>query len=478
MTEQHTNVRVRFAPSPTGHLHIGGVRTALFNWLFARHTGGTYLVRVEDTDVQRSTDVFLASQLRSLAWFGLMPDAQQPIVYQMSRVQEHIKAANSLVAQERAYPCFCPPRDADEVIHELEQGHGSKYSGTCRDKAYTPEDLQKPHAIRYKLPKELSSVEFHDLVVGTVKTDRDQLDDFVIVRRDGTPVYNFCVVIDDLFMKITHVIRGQDHISNTPKQVLLYRALDAKEPLFAHISLILGPSGAKLSKRDAAVSVEEYRLEGYLADALANYLVRLGWSHGDQEIFTRDQLVSLFSLDAVGKKGGIFDSKKLQWLNGIYMRQKTADQLLTALQDVNNVYVADLAALWEPATLHQLIDEYKQRCVTLVELFKNVSGLAHDPELLDVHLIAKWRSATTLPMLEAFADGLDRFDGPCTHDTVQALAEQVCASVQASLVTLAQPLRLALTGSIASPSVFQLIAIIGIERAHRRIRRLITVLAP
>src|SRR5579872_4717355 len=243
-------IRVRFAPSPTGHLHIGGIRTALFNWLFARHTGGKYLLRIEDTDIVRSKQEYLDSQLASLRWLGLEPD--EPIVYQLARSHEHIAAAKKLMEQGKAYPCFCPPKDAEQVVHDLDLGIGSKYDGTCRDKTYTIEDLKKPHAIRFKLSHDIDTVEFEDVILGTIKTPADQMDDFIIIRRDGTPIYNFCVVVDDIFMRITHVIRGQDHVSNTPKQVLYYHALGANVPLFAHIPLILGPAGNKLSKRDAS----------------------------------------------------------------------------------------------------------------------------------------------------------------------------------------------------------------------------------
>jgi len=238
-----TNVRVRFAPSPTGHLHLGSARSAMFNWLFARHHGGINLLRVEDTDVLRSTPEFLASQLRSLEWLGLMPD--EPLVYQMSRVQEHHKAAHQLMEKDLAYPCFCPPRAADDVVHDLEEGIGNKYSGACRNKAYTPQDLQQPHALRFKVPSNLETVTFDDLILGTIKVAADQIDDFIIIRRDGTPIYNFCVVVDDIFMQITHVIRGQDHISNTPKQVVLYQALGATLPQFAHIPPYFGADRRK-----------------------------------------------------------------------------------------------------------------------------------------------------------------------------------------------------------------------------------------
>lgn len=466
-------IRVRFAPSPTGHLHIGGVRTAVFNWLFARSTGGTYLLRIEDTDVLRSTKEYLASQLSSLTWAGLLPD--EPIVYQMERVREHQAAAARLLEQGKAYPCFCQPRDADLVIEELEQGVGRKYEGTCRNKPFTQEDLQRPHAVRFAVPDDVDHVTFDDVIRGKITVQADQLDDFVIIRRDGTPIYNFCVVVDDIFMKITHVIRGEDHITNTVKQLLFYSALGAQTPQFAHLPLILGASGNKLSKRDASVSVEEYKAQGFMADALINYLVRLGWSHKDQELFTRDQMVSLFKLEDVGKKGAIFDMKKLLWLNGVYIRQSTQQQLLAAIEQMNAQTSVTMLALWNAQQVQDLLEQYKQRATTLVELSDGIISLARDPQELDVKLIDKWMTGSTKLMLEAFSHGLQQLE-ELSHDPVMSVAKTVCEQHEEKLVNLAQPLRLALTGSIQSPGVFELIAILGKDRSIERIKKLVALL--
>ena len=474
-TTTPSNVRVRFAPSPTGHLHIGGARSAIFNWLFARHCGGMYLVRVEDTDVARSTKEYLTSIVRSLEWLRLESD--QPLVFQMERVEVYRKAARQLMEQGLAYPCFCAPRGAEEVISDLDHGHGSKYDGTCRDKPYTQQDLaQKPYAIRFRVPENQPAVTFNDLVLGSVSVEPDQFDDYIIMRRDGTPIYNFCVVVDDIFMKITHVVRGQDHVSNTPKHILLYQAFGVQPPQFAHIPLILGPSGAKLSKRDAAVSVEEYRMQGYMADALFNYLVRLGWAHGDQEVFTRQELIDLFTLEHVGKKGAVFDIKKLQWLNGVYMRAASPESLLEQLQAISPAYVHELHTHWNDEQLTRLINEYKQRAVTLLELHRGIATLAHNPAELDVQLIKKWYSAATATLLQAFADELATLDD-VQHDALVAIAQRLTAAAGLKLVDIAQPLRLALTGGVVSPGIFELIAVLGKERSCARIRKLIEVLA-
>jgi len=467
------DIRVRFAPSPTGHLHIGGIRSAMFNWLFARHTGGKYLLRIEDTDVARSKQEYLDSQLASLRWLGLEPD--EPIVYQLARGHEHIAAAKKLMEQGKAYPCFCPPKDADQVVHDLDLGIGSKYAGTCRDKTYTLEDLQQPHAIRFKIPVGLETVVFEDIILGTITVNIDQMDDFIIIRRDGTPIYNFCVVVDDIFMRITHVIRGQDHVSNTPKQVLYYHALGAQVPLFAHIPLILGPAGNKLSKRDASVSVEEYRTHGFMADALANYLVRLGWAHGDLEIFTKEEIIGLFTLDGVGKKGAIFDTKKLEWLNGVYIRKTEPQVLMDCIKSMNPESFETIKSLWTPDLLDRLLQEYKQRAVTLCEIARDITALASDPVLLDLSLLTKWHTEKTVLLVKDFLDALQSVT-VLDHEQLLATAKAVCEKNQDKLVNLAQPLRLAVTGSVTSPGVFELIAVLGRERASKRITTLLAQL--
>lgn len=466
-------VRVRFAPSPTGHLHIGGLRSAIFNWLFARHTGGTYLLRIEDTDLVRSTKEYLDSQLASFAWANIQSD--EPIVYQMSREAEHRKMALGLMRSGKAYPCFCQPRDADEVVHSLEAGIGQKYDRTCRDKVYSEEDLAKPHAVRFKLPDGLEKVVFHDLIRGDIVTKGEYFDDFVIIRRDGSPIYNFCVVVDDIFMAISHIIRGEDHIPNTPKQVLLYEALGANPPKFAHLPLILGNDGSKLSKRDASVSVEEYRAQGFMPEALINYLVRLGWSHGDQEIFTVPELIKHFSLDHVGKKGAVFDMKKLTWLNGIYLRQSSNEHVLHALEAMNKVIAQDLIQVWGTEKLLALIGLYKERSVTLVELAQQILAFAQAPKMVDPALIAKWRNEQTPKLVMSFACRLQEIDN-LAHDNLLQIANSVCEMHGEKLVHLAQSLRLALTGTIQSPGVFDLLGILGKKECAVRVDRLLALL--
>ena len=465
--------RVRFAPSPTGHPHIGNIRVAIFNWLFARHHNGIFLVRIEDTDLVRSKQKYVDSILSSLRWLDLMPD--EPLVYQASRVEEHKKVIKYLLENGLAYPCFCEPRDVEKKQENLEHGIGDRYDGTCRNKSYTEEDLSKPHAIRFKLPNDIDKISFNDLIRGEITFDLDQLDDFVILRRDGTPTYNFCVVLDDLFMKISHVIRGEDHISNTPKQILIYKALNANVPEFAHLPLILGPAGNKLSKRDAAVFVVEYKEQGFLPDALFNYLVRIGWAHGDQEIFSKQEMVDFFSLGNVGKKGGIFDIKKLLWLNGVYIRNLKFKDFLKSAADLGIDKKNELTSLWNEDTLNRLFELYKERSTTIVEMVENIIAFAKAPEKLEVGLIKKWLSAQTPELLNVFLKRAFYME-VYNHDSLFTCAKDICNEYKVKLVALAQPLRLALTGKICSPGVFELITLLSAEECQKRISKLMHLL--
>jgi glutamyl-tRNA synthetase len=339
MSIEKQQVRVRFAPSPTGHLHIGGLRTALFNWLFARHHGGAFLLRIEDTDVERSTKEYRDSILESFAWTELVHDEE--IVTQSDRIEEHRKVADQLIANGKAYRCFCSPEEvASRYGHAAHEDFFVKYDGHCRTRLAQADDNDRSHVVRFKLPTDRNEIVFQDLIKGPITIGLDQLDDFIILRSGGYPMYNFVVVVDDAYMGITHIIRGEEHIINTPKQILLYEACEYSVPFFLFFSLILGPSGDKLSKRDGATSVVEYRREGYIPHALLNYLARLGWSHGDQEIFSLSELIEYFSLDRVGNKGAIFDFEKLAWINGMYIREMDEQSLIDAIiRDVDHNFI-------------------------------------------------------------------------------------------------------------------------------------------
>lgn len=465
-----SSIRVRFAPSPTGHLHIGSLRTALFNYLFAKHTGGTFLVRIEDTDLERSSQDYVTSLFQSLAWVGLQSD--EPIVIQSSRLPQHKEVIEMLLAAGKAYRCYC----SQEEVAARHQGRHEgdtfvKYDRTCRFR--TGEPLDKPYAIRFALPENRDFVQFDDLVRGTIIVGLDQLDDFIIARSDGMPTYNFVVVVDDAAMGVTHVIRGDDHISNTPKQILMYEACGYRVPYFAHTPLILGPSGARLSKRDAATSALDYCLNGYLPDALMNYLVRLGWAHGDQEIFSMDELIALFSIEQLGKKSGIFDIQKLQWLNGVYIRQKSAFDLC----EYAHAYMAPVACV--SAVLHKrlshpveaMVDLYKGRVHTLLELFTLIDRLIQGPHEYAADDVARWILPTTDAVLDAVVNSLHAVDEWNT-DRIQHDIKTMAKANGFALSSIAQPVRLALQGVSEGPGVFELIAIVGKHEAIQRIQQL------
>jgi len=465
-------VRVRFAPSPTGHLHIGSVRVALFNWLFARHNNGKFLLRIEDTDLERSKQEYTDSIFKALDWVDIKPD--EPAIIQTHRLPEHTQMLNKLLAENKAYRCYCTP---EQLLERLKVTHGddllyTKYDGHCRGKTF--EDSGKPYAIRFALPSDVTEITFNDIVRGTVTFDIDQFDDFIIARSDGSPMYNFVVVVDDAFMRISHVIRGEDHISNTPKQILLYQACGYKVPQFAHLPLILGPSGERLSKRDAATSVLDYKENGYLPEALINYLVRLGWSHGDQEIFTRAELIQFFSLEQVGKKGSIFDMAKLDSVNGIYLRDISDQDLFNYIKQVYRPeYFKSLA--WSDEQIIQLIGLYKPRVKTLKELLHELTLLYNGPTdylEADVKQHVDADTANYLGQLIQMLESVDTFSVDILSETGKAL----CTKNTIKLVKLAQPLRIALVGKAASPGVFDLAAIIGKDETIKRLRTFLSVI--
>lgn len=451
-------VRVRFAPSPTGHLHIGGLRTALFNWLFARHHGGAFLLRIEDTDVERSTQEYRDSILQSFAWTQLEHDEE--IVTQSDRILAHQKVAQQLLDEKKAYRCFCSPEDlAARHQKDVQEDFFLTYDGYCRERIAQPGDDVQTHVVRFKLPVNRTEVSFDDVIKGIISINLDQLDDFIILRSGGFPMYNFVVVVDDAFMRITHIIRGEEHIVNTPKQILLYEACGYPVPLFGHLPLILGPSGEKLSKRDGATSVVEYRREGYIAHALLNYLARLGWSHGDQEIFSLSELIEHFSLDHIGTKGAIFDFEKLAWVNTVYLKAMSDEQLFDAIVcDVDSHFATRFT--FDIDTIKRVIALYKERVKTLKMLAQEVA-LVHDgPQEYHTEDMQKWITADTAQHIDVIVTALERQE-ILTHDNCAAIAKELAATLNIKLVTLLQPIRLAIIGKASGPGVFDLLAIIG-----------------
>jgi len=452
-------IRVRFAPSPTGHLHIGSLRTAIFNWLFARHNNGKFLLRIEDTDLERSKQEYTDSILETFKWMRMDPD--EPILVQSKRFKEHKKLAEELLKKGFAYKCYCVKRDEQEI-----EGSYSKYSGKCKN--LTSQDNSVSFVIRFKIPNDKTEISFNDLIHGKITFPLDQFDDFVILRSDGTPTYNFVVVADDIFMRISHIIRGEDHISNTPKQILLYNAIGVKSPEFAHVPSILNESGQKLSKRDAAVSVIEYKKEGFLVDALFNYLVRLGWAHKDQEIFSREELITLFSLEHVGKSGSIFDIKKLEWLNGIYIRQKDSKELLKIIESDVNSDFRNKTSFFNNEQILKLIDLYKERSKTLLVLSEIIILLIKLPANYEKSAINEFVTEKTIYYLKELINELKSIND-WTEATLSEKIKSLCKKLEIKLPNLAQPIRIALTGNITSPGVFELLAVLSKDESINRL---------
>ncbi|OGB84394.1 glutamate--tRNA ligase [candidate division TM6 bacterium RIFCSPHIGHO2_12_FULL_32_22] len=468
----YKNARVRFAPSPTGHLHIGGLRSAIFNWLFAKHNNGKFLIRIEDTDRDRSTKLFEDSILKSFEWINIQSEEQ--IIKQSDRYKEHKDLIEKLVAEGKAYRCFCTHKIEFEESN-LEGGY-SKYDRTCRDIKPSEEDLKRSYVVRFKLPDFSSDqFKFDDLVYGEISFPVDQFDDFIIARSDGAPMYNFVVVADDIYQKIDFVIRGQEHLVNTPKQILLYQAIGAKVPQFAHLPLILGPSGAKLSKREAAVSVLSYREEGFLPDALLNYLVRLGWSHGDQEIFSRDELIKFFTLSDVHKSGAIFDIKKLEWLNSVYIKEMLNQEIINYIIEwIEPEFVIDLKS-WSEEQILSFVALYKERVKTLKELILILKDLYLAPENFNEEDLKPWRNEETskiLKTVETELSGLISWN----LESVKAALKKVSSDLNVQFPMVAKPLRLALTGKTESPSIYELIFLLSKDESLNRISRLCNIL--
>lgn len=472
-------IRVRFAPSPTGNLHVGGLRTALFNWLFAKHNKGVFLLRIEDTDPERSKPEYTAAILEAFDWVSLASD--EPIVVQSARIKEHMLVINKLLQEGKAYRCFCTPQELENRLGPgaSREGGYAKYDQKCRTLASSaPESRNDAScAIRFKLPEDHDTITFDDLIHGPITFDIKQLDDFIIVRSDGTPMYNFVVVVDDAQMGITHVLRGEEHIANTPKQILLYQACGYTVPAFGHVPFILGPDGHKLSKREAATSVLDYKRNGFLPDALCNYLVRLGWSHGDQEIFTRQELIDYFSLDHVGKKGAIFDIKKLEWLNSVYLRQMSAEQIVDYITQNSDAYFRAKFPLWSETTRDQLINLYKERVKTVIELIRELESLYAQPQYSshnaqELHLYRTPEYSTLLGQLTQTLADQDDFSTAAVAAAIKKLSLQHTIALSA----YTKPLRLALTGKNSSPGVFELAALLGKQETISRLHMFIHML--
>ncbi|MEA1936097.1 MAG: glutamate--tRNA ligase [Thermodesulfobacteriota bacterium] len=455
-------IRTRFAPSPTGFLHIGGARTALFNWLYARHNSGKFILRIEDTDQLRSTEESTTAILDAMKWLGLNWD-EGPF-FQTECVELHRKMVKKLLDEGKAYYCACAPEELDEKRKKaLTKREKPKYDGTCRDK-----NLRKTanSVVRFRCPQVGITI-VNDLIKGAINFNNEELDDLVIERSDGYPTYNFAVVVDDAQMEITHVIRGDDHLNNTPRQILLYEALGYKLPEFAHVPMILGADKTRLSKRHGATSVMAYEDMGYLPEALVNYLVRLGWSHGDQEIFSLDELIELFTLEVVGKSAAVFNPEKLLWLNQHYIKECAAERLTHELSPFLKKSGLDTS---DKDFVKKVALDLKTRSKTLVEMAD--SGIFYFKDEIEYEKAAaeKFLKMEFAEHLEAVIEKLPLLQD-YTKEGIEEFLREIARERDTKLKFIAQPMRVALAGKTISPGIDQVMITLGKEKVAQRIRK-------
>ena len=454
-------VVTRFAPSPTGLLHIGGVRTALFSWLHARHHGGRFILRIEDTDWERSTEEAVGVILDGMRWLNL--DADEGPYFQSQRYERYRAVIAQLLERGAAYRCYCTREELEAMrLQQLTRKEKPRYDGRCREIQQLRPGVAP--AIRFKNPLD-GEVIVDDQVHGRVVFHNRELDDLIIERSDGNPTYNFCVVVDDMDMGVTHVIRGDDHLNNTPRQINMLRALGATPPVYAHVPMILGPDGAKLSKRHGAVSVLQYKEDGYLPDALLNYLVRLGWSQGDQEVFTREEMISAFDIKDVNKAAAAFDPEKLLWLNQQHIMRAPVGALASGLR-------SRLAALGvvvdDDRLLEGVANAQRERAKTLNEMAQNSLFFFCEIEAYDEKAARKNLTDDAAPVLQALEDGfkaLSEWNAGSIHEVINAVAQRYGVG----LGRVAQPLRVAVSGGAVSPPIDITVALLGKEKTCARI---------
>ena len=457
-------VRTRFAPSPTGYLHIGGARTALFSWLYARKHGGQFILRIEDTDRERSTEESVQVILDGMAWLGL--DYDEGPFFQTERMDRYREVIQQLLDSGQAYYCYCSKEELDAMREEqMARKEKPRYDGRYRDFTGTPPEGVQP-VIRFKNPQE-GVVEIDDMVKGRVVIDNRELDDLIIARADGTPTYNLTVVVDDLDMGITHVIRGDDHLNNTPRQINILRALGAEPPKYAHIPMILGEDGKRLSKRHGAVNVMQYKEDGYLPEALVNYLVRLGWSHGDKEIFTREEMIELFSLEGVNRAASTFNPSKLLWLNEQYIKTMDADELADRLREKLDVDTAD------GPPLARVVDALRDRSKTLNDMAASARWFYRDPDSYDEKAAKRQFKAETAETLRRFAEAVDKVE-PWEAETLHRFVADFAAEQGLKMGQVGMPLRVALTGGTSSPDIGLTLELIGREAVKRRLLKAVS----
>ena len=460
-------VRTRFAPSPTGVLHLGSVRTALFCWLYARHCDGKFVLRIEDTDRERSTPENVEAITDGMAWLGL--DVDEGPFFQTDRFDRYKEVIDRWLADGHAYHCYCTKEELEELrAGQMERGEKTRYDGRCRERTH-PRDGVDP-VVRFKNPCE-GEVVVEDLVRGTVVFQNTELDDLIIARSDGTPTYNFCVIVDDSDMQITHVVRGDDHLNNTPRQMNMLKALGAEPPAYAHLPMILGPDGAKLSKRHGAVDIREYRELGYLPEAVLNYMVRLGWSHGDQELFSIEDMIKLFDIADVNQSASSFNPEKLLWLNQQHIINASAERLAGAVRPYFEAAGVDPASGPE---LSDLADGFRERAETLVQMVESSRYCFEDFDEVDAKAAKKNLRPVILEPLKAAREALAGL-ADWTKENIATAIEDTAARFELNMGKLGQPIRVAVTGGPVSPPIDVTVWLVGRERTLERLDNAIRV---
>ena len=460
------NYRFRFAPSPTGYLHVGGARTALYNYLMAKKTGGTFILRIEDTDLERSTPESIEAILEGMKWLGLTWD--EGPYFQTKRFGLYKEHVEKLLAEKKAYPCFCTAEELEKKRSlAMAEKRKPMYDRTCfkLSASEVSEKIKQniPHCIRFYSGDE-GEITIHDVVKGPVVVSNKELDDLIIARSDGSPTYNFTVVVDDVTMKMTHIIRGDDHLNNTPRQIQLYQAFNYPLPLFAHVPMILGSDKKRLSKRHGATSVMAYRDMGYLPEALLNYLVRLGWAFEDQEVFTMEQMIEKFTLEAVSKSAGVFNPEKLLWLNGLYIRQLSSSELAKRM-----IWYLEQKGIKnpDPAILEKAVKCSQEKVKTLVEMVDMIDLFFIDVEPSDdlKQTLVNDQTKTILSSVVKEIEPLTTW----SHDSLHAAVSKVVEQTGIGLGKIAQPIRIILSGRKISPSIFDMMEILGKPKTMQRI---------
>jgi glutamyl-tRNA synthetase len=461
-------VRTRFAPSPTGYLHVGGARTALFSWLYARKHGGKFVLRIEDTDLERSTAESVNAILEGMTWLGLEYD-EGPF-YQTKRFDRYNEVIEELLARGLAYRCNCSRERLDELRDAaMKRKEKPRYDGHCRGREISADE---PHVIRFRNPDH-GVVQVDDLIRGRVNFNNEELDDLIIRRTDGSPTYNLTVVVDDMDMQISHVIRGDDHLNNTPKQINILQAIGAELPKYSHVPMILGDDGARLSKRHGAVSVMQYRDDGYLPEALLNYLVRLGWSHGDQEVFSLDEMIELFDIDAVNKSASSFNTEKLLWLNQHYIKQSDPKRIAHLLSPHMGDLGIDPA---EGADLVEVVKAHQERARTLVEMAQMSAFCYQDFDEFEESAAKKHLRGVAREPMERMRQVLESL-GDWTDENLHAAVQQVSETLAVNMGKVAQPLRVAVVGRAASPGIDVTLRLVGKAATLRRIDKALAYIA-